>query len=91
MPDSSTVGDRITELACVRPLANHGAGIVNGANRAEALLRTGYPVAWLVIALIAMLPTTTDPAVTAALPFSVAVATETANGAVTLKLTITIN
>lgn len=91
LPDSSTAGDRITELACVWLLANHGAGIVNRANRAEALLRTGYPVAWLVIALIAMLPTTTDPAVTAALPFSVAVATETANGAVTLKLTITIN
>jgi len=87
LPGGQSVGSHLTRLACIWLLANHGASIFNRANRADALLRTTYPVAWLVIALVAMLPA----AGTAPLPLSAAAATETSNGTVRLKLTVTVN
>jgi hypothetical protein len=86
LPGGHVVGDHATRVACIWLLANHGASIFNRADRSDGLLRMTYPVAWMVIGLIAMLP-----ASGAGAPISASVATQTAQGTVRLEVTVTLN
>jgi hypothetical protein len=53
---ASVVQSKIIELCCVWILASHAAGVLNKSRSERSLLRTGFPVAWMVIALVAILP-----------------------------------
>ena len=86
LPGSQVIGDHVTRMACIWLLANHGASIFTRADRGDTLLRMTYPVAWMVISLIAMLP-----AAGAGAPLSASVATQTTQGTVRLEVTVTLN
>jgi hypothetical protein len=67
--DPGVVQSKIVELCCVWILATHAAGVLNKDRSERSLFRTGAPVAWLVIALVAILPGALDNS----LPFRSAV------------------
>jgi hypothetical protein len=82
--------ERATELACIWLLANHSSGILDRSGRRTSLFRSTYPLAWMALALVAIMPGPGDDTLPP-LPFTSSVTTETDQGKTTLKLTITIN